>query len=87
MASAGLCLVLLVSELLSFSRVEVVNHMTVDSTPSAGTVPINFHITFPLVDCKGKKIVDDACIYPRLPLVVCMYNIDDDSIPPFFHHG
>ena len=54
MASACLCFVLLVSELVSFARVEVVNHMTVDSTePSlATTVPINFHITFPLVPCK-----------------------------------
>ncbi len=54
MASACLCFLLLVSELVAYSRVDVVNHMTVDSQPPslATTVPINFHITFPLVPCK-----------------------------------
>lgn len=53
--SASVCLLLLISELLAFMRVEVINHMTVDSTPSMGLVPINFDITFPLVDCKGEE--------------------------------
>lgn len=54
-ASAALCLLLLVSEVLNYARVEVVNHMTVDSTaPSLSSdVPINFHMTFPLVPCHG----------------------------------
>ncbi len=68
-ASAALCLVLLVSELLNYTRVEVVNHMTVDSTsPSIfSDVPINFHITFPLVPCRGAR----ACgvwIHRRAPI-------------------
>lgn len=70
MASAGLCFLLLVSELLSFSRVEIVNHMTVDSAaPSLETtIPINFHITFPLVKCKdisfdAESTRGDAVVY------------------------
>ena len=54
MVSGTVCLLLLISELLAFSRIEVVNHMTVDSTPNTGLVPINFDITFPLVNCHGK---------------------------------
>jgi hypothetical protein len=54
-ASAIICFLLLLSEMATYSRVEVVNHMIVDSTTSAGIVPINFRITFPVVPCKGGR--------------------------------
>jgi hypothetical protein len=63
LASACICFLLIVSELVAFMRVDVVNHMTVDSTPSAGTVPISFDFTFPLVSCNGAWRNLSSCDY------------------------
>lgn len=75
MASAIICFLLLLSEMATYSRVEVVNHMIVDSTTSAGIVPINFRITFPVVPCKGGKtrsyFQNSAAVHLRLSCTAC----------------
>lgn len=70
MASAVICFLLLLSEMATYSRVEVVNHMIVDSTTSAGIVPINFRITFPVVPCKGGRT---PWYFRTMLLGTCLY--------------